>query len=91
VSYIHTHTHAYIHTYMYCTAGVETETDEERDFRAQGMREDNKRMLHALMGLAEEHPSLADTIQMALADAGIAPPSRPASARSEVSSIMSEP
>lgn len=71
--------------------GVDVDTEEELDFKAQSMREENKNMLHALVALGEEHPSLADTIHDALSNAGIAPPSRPASARSEVSSIMSEP
>ena len=70
--------------------GVEEDTEEELDFRLQAMREDNKQMLHVLVGLGQEHTSLEDSIHDALAAAGIAPPSRPASARSEVSSIQSD-
>jgi len=70
--------------------GVEADTEEEVDFRLEAMKEDNKQMLHLLVGLGEEHTSLADSIHDALTAAGIAPPSRPASARSEVSSIQSD-
>jgi len=70
--------------------GVEVDTEEELDFRLQAMKEDNKQMLYLLVGIGEEHTSLADTIHDALTAAGIAPPSRPASARSEVSSIQSD-
>ena len=70
--------------------GVEGDTEEELDFTLTSMREENKGMLHMLVGLAEEHGMLADKIYEALNNAGIAPPSRPASARSEVSSIQSD-
>lgn len=70
--------------------GVEGDTEEELDFTLTSLKEDNKAMLYLLVGLAEEHSALADTIHEALNAAGIVPPSRPPSARSAVSSIQSD-
>ena len=68
--------------------GTTEETEEEKGFRLQGMRDSNKALTHALFGLLDEHPELANEIEGVLQESGLAPPSRPPSAAvSEVSSI----
>uniref|UniRef100_A0A7S4M111 Coiled-coil domain-containing protein 39 n=1 Tax=Guillardia theta TaxID=55529 RepID=A0A7S4M111_GUITH len=69
--------------------GASGETEEERSFRLASMREENKNMLYVIMSLKDEFPDLAGIIDDAVQSNGIAPPSRPPSARSEVSSIGS--
>jgi chromosome segregation ATPase len=68
--------------------GTTEETEEEKSFRLQHMRDQNKALLHTLFGLMQDHPDLATQIEAVLAEAGLAAPSRPPSAAvSEVSSI----
>ena len=68
--------------------GVQGETEEERNFRLQRMRDDNKALTHLLFGLIDENPDLGQQIEGVLREEGLAPPSRPASAAvSEASSL----
>ena len=64
------------------------ETEEERNFRLQRMRDDNKALTHLLFGLIDENPDLGQQIEAVLREEGLAPPSRPVSAAvSEASSL----
>jgi len=68
--------------------GTDGETEEERNFRLQRMRDDNKALQHLLFGLVDEHPDLRQVIETVLSEEGLAPPSRPPSAAvSEASSL----
>lgn len=67
--------------------GTTIETEDERAFRLHASREENKMILYAITGVAEEYPDLAQTVEESLRAVGVDPPSRPQSARSSVSSI----
>jgi len=69
--------------------GTTQETPDEKIFRLQASREENKMLLFALVGIGEEYPDMAGVVEDALREVGVDPPSRPQSARSSVSSISS--
>ena len=70
-------------------AGSAGETAVEKGFRLAALREHHRSQLYSLVALADEFPDLAPYVDDALRAEGIAPPSRPQSARSSVSSIAS--
>mmetsp|Transcript_40081 Transcript_40081/g.95053 ORF Transcript_40081/g.95053 Transcript_40081/m.95053 type:complete len:886 (+) Transcript_40081:189-2846(+) len=70
-------------------SGGAGETDAEKTFRLAALRDHHKAQLYTLVALMDEFPDLAARVEESLLAEGIAPPSRPQSARSSVSSIGS--